>query len=334
MRASRYPDFEVVVAADRCTDATASIVRRHVVADPERVRLVEIDRCPEGWSGKCHASWQGTRPTRGDWLLFADADTTFHPDLLRASVGLCLAQGLDFLSLLGRLTSSRPFERVAQPVAAMALMKMYPLHRANRNGRRGRRRPFANGQFMLFRRCVYEAIGTHEFVGNALLEDLRFARRLNRDNAYRMGVALAHEMFVVRMYETPEDFRRGWKRIYTEAANRSLARLRANAWRLRAMAISPFVLALGVACGVAAAPLAPLLGPATAALSLAALTAMALALAVAYRLQGLPFSAVRHYPRGCLDVASIFGEAASDLAQNRGIEWASLTYRVEGKARN
>ena len=50
------------------------------------------------------------------------------------------------------------------------VMMMYPIDKVNRAYRR---RPFANGQFMLFDRDVYERIGGHAATKNELLEDLR-----------------------------------------------------------------------------------------------------------------------------------------------------------------
>lgn len=329
LRQSRYPALEIIIAADRCTDRTVEIVRRHVEDSGGSVKLVEIVECPQGWSGKCHASWRGAQSGSADWLLFADADTTFDPDLVRAAMGIAIGYRLDFLSLLGTLTSGRSFERTAQPVAAMSLMKMYPIHRANRNDRPGRR-PFANGQFMLFRREVYEAIGTHERIRDAILEDLRFARRLDF-LGHRMGLVLADDLFKVRMYETPEEFDRGWKRILIEAANRNVPRLHANVWRLRLLAVAPAVQAAAFVVGLLMIVSNPPLAWSALALAAASLTVQFVALSRAYRMQGMPMPAIWRFPMGCLHVANVFKGAAGDLEHDRGIEWASLHYHVKSE---
>lgn len=327
LRASRYPALEIIIAADRCTDGTAAIVKRHTQESAGAVRLVEISQCPAGWSGKCHASWTGAKAARGQWLLFADADTTFHPDLIRAAMGVATEHRLDFLSLLGTLTCSRDFELTDQPVAAMSLMKMFPIHRANRNDRPGRR-PFANGQFMLFRASVYESIGTHEHIRDAILEDLRFARRLDF-KGHRMGLVLAEELFTVRMYETPEEFERGWTRIFVEAANRNAARLQGHVWRLRTLAAGPVVQAAALGLGMALMRSNPPLAWSLVGLSLAAAAVQVAALVRAYGMQGAPRMSIWRFPLGCMHVARIFADAAADLRKGRTIEWASLTYRIE-----
>ena len=87
--------------------------------------------------------------------------------------------------------------------------------------RRDSRRHFANGQFMLFRRDVYDAIGGHEAVKGELLEDIALARVVGmRRHDYAGGCLMADGMLFCRMYRSWEAFRRGWRRIYTEAAKR------------------------------------------------------------------------------------------------------------------
>src|SRR5205823_291327 len=94
---------------------------------------------------------------------------------IRACVALLERRRLDLLSLLSTLTCDTWFERLAQPAAGFELVRQYPISRANR---RSNPRAFANGQFMLFRRAAYDAIGGHGAVHDELLEDLALARRL------------------------------------------------------------------------------------------------------------------------------------------------------------
>jgi hypothetical protein len=114
-----------------------------------------------------------------------------------------------------------------QTAAALELMRQFPLTRVNGIDAR---RAFANGQFMLFRRDAYDAIGGHEAVKEALLEDLALARNIDAGGR-TMGLFFADGLFHCRMYADWMQFRRGWKRIYTEAASRKASRL--SAWGLR-----------------------------------------------------------------------------------------------------
>lgn len=329
IRASDYGKVnEIIVVADRCTDGTVGIVRRHQGEDG-RVRLVELSECAEGWSGKCHSCWNGYRGATGDYLLFTDADTLFDSKLVRASVGCMLKGGFDLLSLLGRLRFEHDFEKSAQPIAAMTLMRMYPIAKTNREDAK-KRRPFANGQFMLFTRRAYETVGTHERLKDAILEDLRFSRRLT-NHGFKVGVALAGDLFTVRMYDTVERFRSGWKRIFIEGANRNIPRLRMSGARLRGLAIWPIVSAAAVVFGVGVLWSDLALGVVTAGLGFVSFVLGVLVLRRIYDLQGAPATCLLRFPAGCLQVAALLSEAARDLRDDRGIEWAELHYEVESR---
>lgn len=325
LRASTFPDLEIVLAADRCTDRTLEIARRHAAADP-RIRIVEISACPPDWSGKCHAAWSGYRVATGSYLLFTDADTLFHGDLVSAALRAVVHGDLDLLSLLGRLRTQKSFERTSQPIAAMSLMRIFPLHRANRM-ENSRRRPFANGQFLLFKRSAYESFGTHERIRHAILEDLVFALRFNGEGR-RLAVMLAPSLFFVRMYETHAAFRNGWKRIFIEAVNREIPRLRQSAFRLRFLALTPLFLTASLLVGLLGLPGDPVLASTVLSLTVLAAVLQCTALAWSYHIQRVRLLDLLRFPFGSWSVASIFAEAAADLRQRRGIRWARLQYDV------
>jgi glycosyltransferase involved in cell wall biosynthesis len=326
LRAQDYPALEIIFVLDRCTDRTRAILEPHA-RDDDRIQLIENDQCPPDWAGKCHAAHLGAARARGDWLLFTDADTRFDPALVRAAVGLAMARHLDLLSLLGTLTTERGFERVVQPVAAAALMRLYPLERANRAQSP---RLFANGQFMLFQREAYERLGGHVAVKNDLLEDIAFARRLQEAGG-RGGIVLADGMLVVSMYDTFAAFRNGWKRIFIEACKRKTSRLRKNAWRLLIMGAGLPILQLAAIAVAAAldARGAIVWLPVIVAVVAAGWMAQAAALAWMNRLGGAPLRGILLYPLGCWVVARIMLEGARDLAIGRPQRWAGREYIIK-----
>ena len=339
--AQDYPDLRVVLALDRCDDATqerarAAGARADGSPDP-RLEIVEVRECPDDWAGKVHAAHRGVVDSAGargaELLLFADADTVFEPGLVRASVALLEARALDMLSLLSTLTTDRWFERLVQPAAAFELVRQFPLDLVNREGSR---RSFANGQFMLFRRAAYEEIGGHGAVREELLEDIAFARRIqHRRWSFRLGVFLADGLLRCRMYDSWPAFVRGWKRIYTEAAKRYPGRLRRNAWRLRLVGVLLPLGALGaVVAGVAGALAAsdPTLGVVAASLGAAGLAAFAWASGLVFAEQRAPLAWLALYPVGAWLVSGIKLKAASDLTAGRATEWAGRRYTREVNA--
>lgn len=329
LRAQTVTKLRVVLALDRCTDRTVPLAREEIDGDA-RFTIVEVSECPAGWAGKVNAVWQGVR--RGgamdaDLLLFADADTRFHPRCIEAAAALLRERRLDMLSLVSTCTSDTWFERVAQPAAGVELLRQYPLTAANRDSHR---RPFANGQFMLFTRSAYERCGGHEAVKSDLLEDLRFARVLHY-YGLKPGVLLADGMLHCRMYHTWEEFRRGWKRIFTEAGNRRARRLARKGWLLR---LTGSVMPAG---GVAAVGLGAWGWSQTgawadagvAAIGLAGLAAYAGFWAMVQRLNHARVLDVLAAPVGAWLVGGIMIEAARDLRRGVRTQWGGISYQRE-----
>jgi len=329
-----YPSLRVVFVLDRCTDGTEREIRE-AIGDDERFEIIVNETCPEHWAGKPNAVRVGVETSRGaaeaDLLLFADADTEFEPDCVRAAVAHLEHTQAGMLTLLSTLTHDRWFERLWQPMAAMELMKRHPMDVVNDESRR---RSFANGQFMLFRRDVYERVGGHEAVKDELLEDLAFGR-LVKCSGNGLRVARADGLFTVRMYEHFKEFRRGWKRIYIESTRCSPEKLRRAARRSVVVGgVLPPLLLGCLAVGAAAITLGFVDTPAGRAAAVAAIAAAALGLFawgvmhwILRHTQRAPIWALWADPIAAFIVGGILREGASDLERGRGVEWGGRVYQ-------
>lgn len=319
LRAVTYPKFAVTLALDRCTDATLARAREAIGGD-SRFQIVEVRECEPGWSGKVHAVYRGVHDGgahNADLLLFADADTLFDPRCVHACVALLEDRKLDMLSLLSTMRHERWYELVVQPTAGMELVRQYPLMQANMD--KGRR-AFANGQFMLFRRECYARFGGHHEVRKELLEDIRFAQILEY-YGMRCGVLIADGMLICRMYDTWAQFKKGWKRIYTEAAHRKAGRLTSLAWRLAIVSAAlPALAVLAVVVGLW------LGSPVMAGLGAVGAAVYFVAGAIIQRIGRGPMWCSVLGPVGAWLAARILAEAGRDLKRGRAIEWAGMKY--------
>jgi chlorobactene glucosyltransferase len=321
--AQRYPGLEVIFALDRCTDRTEALLRA-VVGDDPRFKIVTIDSCPDDWAGKCHAAATGVRHAKGDYYVFTDADTEFNEDLIRSSVGLALEHGAALLSVLSSLSTTRWDEWCVQPVATMNLIRMHPLDQVNRVDRP---RAFANGQFMLFSREMYQRIGGHERVHEDLLEDIAFARAVKVDGG-RSILVNADNMLNVSMYDSFHALREGWKRIFIEVARRRPRRL--VIWGIRSMTagvilpgIQLATLVIGLILGIQGDVVLMVL-----ALLLAGIGFMlqGITLIWVYALGQAPISGALGFPIGSAVVGWIMFEGARDLSSGRPIRWGGREY--------
>ncbi|MBM4253499.1 MAG: glycosyltransferase [Deltaproteobacteria bacterium] len=199
-----YPDYEVIVIDDRSTDGTAAIA-----ATFDRVKVVAgVDR-PEHrrWGGKQWACHQGAAVATGDILLFTDADTEHYPDSVRRAVAQLLSSGAGLLSALPYHANPSLWEQLLGPFQLLIIALTAPFAPPRP------RRLFVIGQYLMFRREAYLAIGGHEAVAGDFAEDLPLAN-LMVASGHLIHVYRGPNLFSVRMYASITEFVRGWRRNF------------------------------------------------------------------------------------------------------------------------
>lgn len=205
-----YADLEIIVVDDRSEDDTGALARSVAPGGAREVTVVEGAPLPDGWLGKPWACAQGASRATGDLLLFTDADTTHGPALLARAVAGHREEGADLLTVVGKQLTETFWERLVQPhVFFMMLLRFPDFERTARNGRW--REAIANGQYMLFSREAYDAIGGHEAVRDEVVEDLALAQLVKR-----RGLALrarsADDDLATRMYRSLGELVEGWSK--------------------------------------------------------------------------------------------------------------------------
>ena len=206
--ASTYHPLEVIVVDDRSTDDTARKVAALAATDP-RLRLVPGRELPRGWYGKPWACQQGADAATGEVLLFTDADTTHHPDLLAHAVSMLRESRADLLTVAPRQLVVSFWERVVMPQIWVMLGMRY--HPSSVNAATRPRDVIANGQFMMFPRASYEAVGEHAAVQGEVVEDLAMAQQVVRLGK-KLHFAFAYELMETRMYQNLGQLIEGWSK--------------------------------------------------------------------------------------------------------------------------
>lgn len=212
LRTQTYPNFEIIVVDDCSTDATPRIVAGLAAApDLHRLRLIRGADLPDGWAGKPHALHQASEAASGEWLCFVDADTRLAPQALASCLAKAEETKADLFTIMTRQVMESFWERTLMPLVMTALSVGFPPRKVN-----DPRSPtaVANGQFILIRRKVYEAIGGHARIRDQIVDDKALAEQVKR-NGYRLIMADGQHMARTRMYTSLPQMWEGWtKNIY------------------------------------------------------------------------------------------------------------------------
>jgi chlorobactene glucosyltransferase len=237
LAAQSYQNLELIVVDDGSTDATPQILKQLQEApkadsSPE-ITIINGAALPPGWAGKPHALHQGFQASQGEWLCFVDADTFANPDLIASTYQAATNLGADMLTILTDQELGSFWEKVIMPLVFTALSVGFPARRVNDPQKAD---AIANGQFILIRRQVYQAVGGHAAVRDQIAEDKALAV-LVKGSGFHLVLGDGRELVRTRMYTSLPEIWEGWvKNIYLGMQDRP--------WLLLLGAITGFVAAL------------------------------------------------------------------------------------------
>lgn len=309
--AQDYRPLEIVLVDDRSTDRTGEIIDRLAAADA-RISTIHVRELPAGWLGKVHALQRGLERTRGDFVLFTDADTHLGPGALRRAIGWAEERGFDHVAVLaeerhrsfwvgicmasafrGILALARPWE-AADPRSAKAI---------------------GTGAFNLVRRAAFERTPGLEWLRLEVADDIGLGLMMKRFGG-RPGLALGRGQVIHPSYPTLPDAVRGLeKNGFAQGA-------RFSGWRGLAMVLLALIGAFGpfAAFLPVGVPWLWVVG----AIGLLAFTAAAIVLA---RTFGGPIAyALGSLPLGDLLMAYVVARATVLGLRRGGLVWRGTTY--------
>ena len=210
--AQTYRELEIIVVNDRSVDRTGEILAEidfPANRQPPTANLIIVDNeePPAGWLGKPWALHQGSRRATGELLLFVDADVIYAPDAVSAAVARIQTSGVALVSLFPRLEMRGFWEHIVMPNLAVFAFSFLPLWLVNRT-----RIPLlaiGGGPGNLVHREDYEAVGGHESLKDAVVDDVALARLMRRSGR-RTEAVRAEQRVSVRMYHGLGEIVRGF----------------------------------------------------------------------------------------------------------------------------
>ena len=315
--ATAYRPIEVIVVDDRSSDRTAAIVERlaRLPDARDRLRLLAGAELPDGWVGKQWALIQGYRVARGELLVFADADTCQHAELIPRAVRALTVERVDLVTVLSRQALVTFWERLVQPHVFVALAsRVGDLRRVNRT--RVVWNAIANGQFILTTRTAYERAGTHAAVKTSIAEDMALAQEYVT-RGQDIFLLYAIEYLSTRMYRSLAGILEGWTKNLALGVPLTFPPIRL------VRRVAPYVMWMPALCWI----LPPLIWAVTGASWAAVTTGLSVAIWIlVYWATEAPLRYALLYPVGAAFVAGIMMRSA--WRGGRRVEWRGRVYKV------
>lgn len=205
-----YPHYEVIAVDDRSDDDTGAVIKKYADKYPH-VQYVKGRETPAGWLGKCYALIQAYERSRGQWIIFTDADTCHTPQSLRYALSYAVTNRSELISFMPLQELGSFWERTVMPVLLGSFLCGDPWNTLNEHTNE---RAYAYGQYILVRRDVYDAVGGHQSVFDQILDDISLARVL-KAHGYHITSADGQLLYRVRMYTDLKSLWQGWtKNLY------------------------------------------------------------------------------------------------------------------------
>ena len=199
---------EVVVFDDQSTDATPQILAT-LGREHDRLRVIPGTDLPPDWIGKPHACHRLAAASRGELLLFVDADVELASDGVARILELFERFDADAVTAVPRQMMGTFAERLVLPLLHVTYVSWLPAVLVHRSS--DPRFLAANGQILAVKRSAFETAGGFEAVRDAVVDDMAICRRLKETGA-RVVFADGHDIARCRMYRGARELWSGFSK--------------------------------------------------------------------------------------------------------------------------
>jgi len=172
------------------------------------LRLLEAVAPPTGWIGKNNAVWLGAQQATGDWLLFTDADSIHEKDSAAKALQIAVQSNAALVSFSPEQLMHKWHEKALIPFVFGRLSRNFSFDEINDPQGEA---AAANGQFILIRRDVYNAVSGHASIAAELLEDVALAKLVKR-SGHPIWFGSGKGFVRVRMYRSFSAMWAGWRK--------------------------------------------------------------------------------------------------------------------------
>ena len=231
-----YPDFELIVVDDRSDDDTGVILDA-VATRSSRLKVIHVDDLPQGWLGKNHALWVGSRRATGELLLFTDADIVMEPTVVTRAVKFMEQNRLDHLAATPSMRMPTTFLGM---FGASFIIFFLLFSRPWKAKDPASHCHIGIGAFNLVNAAAYREVGGHETICLRPDDDIKLGKIIKRAGL-RQDVAYAPEFLTVEWYASLDEVISGLEKNAFSGADYNILMVLAGALFHTMCSIWPFL---------------------------------------------------------------------------------------------
>jgi chlorobactene glucosyltransferase len=311
-----HPRYEVILVDDSSTDATLQIAQ-NVAANNQRLRVFRGRPVPPHWFGKTYAQYEGAQVSRGEYLLFLDADVVLDRRALSYLVTTAKNTGAGILSILPLQVKEGFWEGLLGPFKYFHLFLFFPMYAMDWPWEA--MAAYANGQCMLVERNTYKKIGGHSNASETLREGADMAKLLKQKGG-KIRLLSGSGIARARLYGGPPDLWDGFTRFLYTLAHHSVAGAALMIFVYALLFIVPVIQVIwALATGD---------GVASVAISLIQVALGMVMFLTATGRFGLSLSEVLFFPLGAAVWVGMIGKAISVSMSKQGVNWKGRTIKL------
>lgn len=210
-----YENIEILILDDNSTDNTAAEAKKLQDRDP-RVRIIKGKPLKKGWRGKLYAMQQLYEQSKGEYILFTDADTVHKTNSVEYGLGIIINEEASMVS--GYPKQEGKLIWVQALVSAMLFNTV--LYMPLRLQQKVQWTPFAMaiGQYLLLKREVLDDLGGFTSISDVICDDVMLARACTK-TGHKYVFADMKDALSCKMFSTFKGGFEGLERSITGVIN-------------------------------------------------------------------------------------------------------------------